>query len=176
MHRKLKRIWQRLTADRKRFGLFCSLLLVGLLLWARIIVIARPARTAVASPVVETVIAAVLTSDIKSIPVTLETEPIKNPFSVSSDVFPMLRGMTDNNSRKHVVIGSSGEIEVVSSLHLDAVMGEMAMIDGQVVQIGDIVGPQNVTEPLRLIEVQGRRVILLAGDRRYELSIAPYHR
>ena len=46
----LLRLWIQATADRKRFGLFGVLLAVGMLLWARIIVISNPPRTAVAVP------------------------------------------------------------------------------------------------------------------------------
>ena len=59
----MKRTWQKITADKRRFTLFCTLLFVGLLLWARIIVIARPARTAIAAPSIEIAIASILSSD-----------------------------------------------------------------------------------------------------------------
>lgn len=45
---RLQRLWLQLTADRRRFGILCAMCLVGLLLWARIIIIARLPRTAVA--------------------------------------------------------------------------------------------------------------------------------
>ena len=79
IHKKLKRMWLQITADRRRFGLFCGLLLVGLLLWARIIVIARPARTAVAQPLIQTAIEQAMTSDNVNIPVSLQSEPNRNP-------------------------------------------------------------------------------------------------
>ena len=47
---KLRRLWIQLTADRKRFGALSVLLVLGLLLWARIIVISNLPRTAVADP------------------------------------------------------------------------------------------------------------------------------
>ena len=169
-------MWQQLTADRRRFGLFCGLLFVGLLLWARIIVIARPARTAVAEQIIETKVAAVLTSDNLTIPVSLEAYPVKNPFSVNDAVFPLQLEMTNNNNDSASSIAYSSESDFVASLKLEAVMGEMAMINGKVVQIGDIVGFSSTKNPLRLEEVQGRTVILSAGNHRYELSIAPPHR
>jgi hypothetical protein len=48
MHPTLRRFWIRLTADRKRFGLLCGALAVGMLLWARLIVLTNIPRTAVA--------------------------------------------------------------------------------------------------------------------------------
>lgn len=49
MQSKLRRFWIRVTADRKRFGALCAALAVGLLLWARLIVVSHPPRTALAS-------------------------------------------------------------------------------------------------------------------------------
>jgi hypothetical protein len=175
MHKKMKRTWQRLTSDKRRFSLFCGLLFVGLLLWARIIVIARPARTAIAEPVIHTKFAAILSSDNIQIPVMLESIPEKNPFSVSAEIFPIHPAIGDQFVEKRLIVGPSGENEFIASLSLDAVMGDLVLINGNVIRVGEIVGPQSVSEPLRLVEVHGRTVILLAGDRRYELSIAPFH-
>ena len=175
MHSKMKKTWHTLTADKRRFGLFCALLFVGLLLWARIIVIARPARTAIATPFIETNVATILTSDKVTIPVFLETEPVRNPFAIHVDTFPDQGEQTDNNSTFKPLPMNSGESAFVASLKLEAVMGEMAMINGQVVKIGDIIGPKTTSEPLRFEELQGRTVIISAGERRYELSITPLH-
>jgi hypothetical protein len=176
MHQKMRKIWQKLIADRRRFGLFCGLLFVGLLLWARIIVIARPPRTAVAEPHADIKIEVVLASDNQTIPVSLETEPMKNPFSVSEFVFPIQLDETDNNPSITQEPAYSSESDFVASLKLEAVMGEMAMINGKVLKIGDVVGFGDTKNPLFLESVQGRTVILMAGNHRYELSIAPLHR
>ena len=50
MKTSLRRFWIRLTADRKRFGILCGALMVGLLLWARLIVVSQPPRMALADP------------------------------------------------------------------------------------------------------------------------------
>ena len=173
MHRKIRKIWQQLTSDRRRFGLFCGLLFVGLLLWARIIVIARPPRTAVAEPVIETKVATMLTSDNIFIPVSLESTPVKNPFALNEGVFPNQNDSTDNMNAVVVNTTYSNESEFVASLKLEAVMGEIAMINGKVVQIGDVVGFQGTKNPLLLESVEGRGVVISAGNRRYELTIAP---
>ena len=171
----MKRTWQKITADKRRFTLFCTLLFVGLLLWARIIVIARPARTAIAAPSIEIAIASILSSDNIATKVFLESKPLKNPFAVNNEVFPVHHTSPDNTIVDNPVVKNTSENEFITSLKLEAVMGQMAMINGQVVQIGDIVGSKTVQEPLRFVELQGRTVILSAGDRRYELSIAPLH-
>ena len=175
MQLNMKRTWQKITADKRRFTLFCTLLFVGLLLWARIIVIARPARTAIAAPSIEIAIASILSSDNIATKVFLESKPLKNPFAVNNEVFPLHHTSTDNIIVDNTLVKNTSENEFIASLKLEAVMGQMAMINGQVVQIGDIVGSKTVKEPLRFVELQGRTVILSAGDRRYELSIAPLH-
>ncbi len=176
MHHKMKRTWQRLTADKQRFSLFCVLLFVGLLLWARIIVIARPAKTAIAEPIIETEVAAALISDKIFIPVSLEAEPTKNPFSISTMTFPGIQQSTDNNNVPIHSTNTAEEKNVVSAFNLEAIMGELAMINGQVLQVGDVVGLPKSNDPLRLEEVRRRSVIISAGNRRYELSIAPPRR
>tara|TARA_X000001036_G_scaffold92346_2_gene84795 strand:+ start:3739 stop:4269 length:531 start_codon:yes stop_codon:yes gene_type:complete len=173
MNKKMKMIWRRLTADSRRFSLFCTLLFVGLLLWARIIVIARPPRTAVAETVAETVSVILASSDKVSVPVVLESKPIKNPFTINAFAYPEIVVGTDNTTFQYRKNTIKSEQALVDGLELEAIMGEMAMINGRVVQKGDVVVAQNVPIPLRLTELSGRSVIISAGERRYELTIAP---
>ena len=44
----LRRLWIQITSDRKRFGVLCAMLVLGLLLWGRIIVTTNLPRTAMA--------------------------------------------------------------------------------------------------------------------------------
>ncbi len=176
MNKKMKRTWQRLTSDKRRFGLFCGLLFVGLLLWARIIVIARPARTAVAQPVIESEVVSILASDKVFIPVVMESEPNKNPFAVSAITFPEQNQSTDNNSVQDQSTGTTVNQNIIASFELEAIMGNLAMINGQVVKIGDTVGLIDSNNPLYLEVVNSRSVIISDGNHRYEISIAPPRR
>jgi|TARA_B100000959_G_scaffold262505_1_gene301005 hypothetical protein len=176
MNKKMRLMWQRITADRRRFGLFCTLLFVGLLLWARIIVIARPPRTAVADSEIAASVEVLATSDKILVPVLLETKPRKNPFTIHRNTFPTGNASTDNNKPLYLDSTLKAEQAIVAGLTLEAIMGRVAMINGRVVQKGDIVVVQNVPDPLRLTDVSGRSVIISAGDRRYELTIASPHR
>ncbi len=173
MNKKMNMIWRRLTADSRRFGLFCTLLFVGLLLWARIIVIARPPRTAIADTVAETTAVILATSDKVSTKVLLETIPEKNPFSISNYDFPEYATSADNTAVDYANNTIKAEKELVASLELEAVMGDIAMINGRVVQKGEVVVMQEMPNPLRLTDLSTRSVIISAGNRRYELSIAP---
>ena len=173
MKTHLKRIWHRLTADKRQFGLFCSLCFVALLLWARIIVIERPPKTAVAAPVAESVVEdAQLTSNTR-VYVSLDTEVMRNPFVVHQSAFPMVGKVTNNMT---VQSSDSGHDEYTHSLEgfeLEAVMGEIAMINGRVCRIGDVLADASSHTPLTISSIGGRSVIISAGKNRYELTITP---
>ena len=47
---KLRRLWVQVTADRRRAGILGAMLTLGMLLWARIIVISNVPKMAVADP------------------------------------------------------------------------------------------------------------------------------
>ncbi|MDP7007985.1 MAG: hypothetical protein QGI78_00265 [Phycisphaerales bacterium] len=92
MKTRLTRLWLQMTNDRKQFGVFCGLLLVGLLLWARIIVIARPPRTAIAAPSEQATVASNIASDNHeaAYPIWLDQTPMRDPFQVSEVAFPII--------------------------------------------------------------------------------------
>lgn len=50
MKRKLKRMWRQATADKTKFGLLVTCVLVGLLLWGRLILLEKVPRHATADP------------------------------------------------------------------------------------------------------------------------------
>jgi hypothetical protein len=175
MKQKMKQTWQRLIADRKRFGFFCTLLLVALLLWARVIVITRPPRTAVADQSYEQAVAIAEASDNVFIPVHLDIAPSKNPFVVSNVIFPALGTGTDNSPIQPINSTDETVQSLVQGFELEAVMADMAIIDGSVYQLGDTVVGPGLHGQIRVIEVKRRSVILSHGDRRYELTIASSH-
>lgn len=50
MNEDFQRLWIRLTTDRRRFGAMCTLAAVGLLLWARLLLLQDVPRTGLADP------------------------------------------------------------------------------------------------------------------------------
>lgn len=50
MNEDLQRLWIRMTADRRKFGAMCALAVVGLLLWARLLLLSDVPRTGLANP------------------------------------------------------------------------------------------------------------------------------
>lgn len=170
----LKETSARVRADRGRFGVLCVLGLIALLLWARIIVIARPPRTAVAEPVVVTAPAQAPASDNHGTAstVSLVSVPPRNPFAVSEADFPS--ASTDNPVAAAPTAAPTvapTPVSPLTGLTLDAVMlnARLAMINGTVVRIG---GQVPSAESLQLSEVRARSVILTASGSRYELLIA----
>lgn len=174
LKQRIRRTWLLISNDRKQFGVFCTLLLVGLLLWARIIVIARPPRTAIADETNVTTVASDYASDNHdaTLPIWLDREPKRDPFQVNSNAYPILMESTDNVTVHALANGNEAEQQTVSTLQLEAIMGELAMIDGRIFHVGDVVIGQSLRVPLTLAEVHRRSVIISAGDRRYELTIA----
>jgi hypothetical protein len=175
MKQKIKQTWQRLTTDRKRFGFFCTLLMVALLLWARVIVITRPARTAVADQSFEHVDVIAASSDNVFIPVQLDVAPLKDPFVVSNVIFPNANAGTDNLQIQPMNSTDETMRSLVQGFELDAVMADMAIIDGSVYRLGDTIVGTGLLDQIRVEEVKHRSVILTIGDRRYELTIASSH-
>ena len=173
MKTHLKRIWHRLTADKRQFGLFCSLCFVALLLWARIIVIERPPKTAVASPVAETVMEETQSSDNRQVYVSLDAELLRNPFVVHQSAFPAIGAMADNIAPQSSDIGYEEYTHSLDGFELEAVMGEIAMINGRVCRVGDVLAGASSHAPLTITSIGGRSVIISAGKNRYELTITP---
>ncbi|MBI68744.1 MAG: hypothetical protein CMJ38_01750 [Phycisphaerae bacterium] len=173
MKTHLKRIWHRLTADKRQFGLFCSLCFVALLLWARIIVIERPPKTAVANPVTESVVEEYQSSDQRKVYVSLDSEVLRNPFLVHQAAFPMTGAMTNNIAPQSSDNGQEAYTHSLEGFELEAVMGEIAMINGRVCRVGDVLAGASSYAPLTITSIGGRSVIISAGKNRYELTITP---
>ena len=90
---KLKRMWIQLTADRQRFGVLCAMLAMGLLLWARLIVVTNMPRQAIAvDPLAPNAAVAAETPVYQPrrppLEVHLEDTPRRNPFLISRRYFP----------------------------------------------------------------------------------------
>ena len=175
MKQTMKQTWQRLIADRRRFGFFCTLLLVALLLWARVIVITRPPRTAVADQSFELAVAITEASDNVFIPVKLDPAPSRNPFMVSNDIFPPQETGTDNSTIQPMKSTDENVRLLLQEFELEAVMANIAIIVGSVYQLGDTIVGTGLAGQIRVEEVKRRSVILSIGDRRYELTIASPH-
>ena len=186
----LQRLWVRLTADRRRFGAFVLVLVVGMLLWARIIVVSNPPRKAVATPETSasSALADVSQDDaIETYEIALADEPTRNPFAISADHFPKPNflsnsdeetGKSDRFSADDAVraeLQRTAAIEAASKrLSLEAVMkaAQLAVIDGQMCRVGDTVESRSDESiQFTVIEIQERSVTLESEGRQIKVQI-----
>ncbi len=195
----LIRLWIQLTADPRRFGALCATVLLGLLLWARIIVTSNLPRTAVADEDAQVTEdrgsaadSAKSVSDnrpIAPINVQMAEFPIRDPFLINDQYFPkptLLEVLPEDQAKlleRPAEISRDPEALMATRLRglvgrftLEAVMQgrPMAVIDGRTYQIGAwIPAVDNNAVRFRLVEVRYRLVVLECEGHRFELSMEP---
>jgi hypothetical protein len=189
----LKRYWIQLTADRRKFGALCAMVALGLLLWARLIVMSNMPRTAIAEDEHEaegdsTETAGPITAtpprpERSPVAVTLDADVRHDPFAVSTDHFPKPTPLTDLTGEPDKsdpqAVEDSERIEVrlralVDGLSLEAAMSSdgLAVINGRTVRLGQLLpGFDAESVRFRLVEVRTRSVILACEDYRFELNM-----
>ena len=191
---KLRRLWIQLTADRKRFGALSVLLVLGLLLWARIIVISNMPRTAVADPDRPGSSATATTnrggSDSaarRRLTVVLARSPDRDPFVISPEVFPKPTHVAElagegGKLKPPPADPQQAEARLVAQLRalagrftLEAVMRDpaLAVISGETYRLGESVPAiDNAEIRFKLVAVMERSVILECEGRRIGLDMA----
>lgn len=162
MRSHIKRLWVQVTHNRKRFGIMCTLLVVSLLLWGRLIILQDVPRTGYATPedTPEATASAADSSEtaaLEELPVKeveFATEPRRNIFMPSDwnssqssqlESTPLLTPKSDsdpsdveNRDARHAArIRQEGEALRLDSLLLGA--RPIAVINGNVITIGDAV-------------------------------------
>jgi hypothetical protein len=190
----VRRAWLQITADRRRFGMLCAMCCIGLLLWARIIIIAKLPRTAVADGQAN---AQQTTSqrgmggsdnrDRKPLMISLWDQPRRDPFLIQEDYYPRstpfttLNGEAGKSGPKQAETPERVEARLVEHLRaqvremkLQAVMtgSPMAVIDGRMYRPGSrIPAPKDEQIRFLLVEVRERSVILEFEGRRFTLEV-----
>ncbi len=190
----LRRYWVQLTADRRKFSALCVMLGIGLLLWARLIVISNMPRTAVAEPhttdskQARMSNAKAMSDKIQgpTIVVSLDTDPRRDPFIVCDDQFPRPTSLgrlpgeaaklqaEQTEDPEQVEARFRARIQaIIDQLALEAAMSSasLAVIDGLTYRIGESVKTQDGERRLKLVEVKKRSVILEYERRRFELKM-----
>jgi cytoskeletal protein RodZ len=197
---KLRRFWIQLTSNRKQFGVLCAAVAVGLLLWARLIVVSNMPRTAMADKHADAAQssaagagdaasggATAQRAPRPSETVYLDVQPLRDPFVVSDLHFPRLNTSNTLTSEdaKSVLQRTEDPEQVeaaltarlaamVDELSLDAVatLTPLAVISGRTFRVGDLVPAMNNEEiTFRLTEVKRRSVILEWEGRTFELTM-----
>ena len=183
------------TADRKRFGLLCATVALGLLLWARIIVISNPPRTAVAGRGMggESVLPdpdASSASDNRQRPrvrIELASLPMRDPLAISAEHFPKPtpvdeltqdQAKSDPDEAENLEQAEARLTEqlraMVDRFDLEAVMQgrPMAVINGKTYKLhGWVAAVDNDQILFELVEVGHRSVVLECEGRRFVLKM-----
>lgn len=146
----VRRIWIQLTADRKRFWALCVVLAMGLLLWARLIIVSRPPRTAMAdetaavsgpkgegfhakdskSDRATTKPSGAARSNRKSTHIELSASPSHDPFVISPLHFPKPTLFTDTSNEAKLpveVVEEPQQAEARLTAQLRAVAGKLKL-------------------------------------------------
>ena len=195
----LRRLWIQLTADRRRFGALCATVLLGLLLWARIIVTSNLPRTAVADESaaarddrsLDGAPSPGVSDNRRRAPVNVQLAefPIRDPFLINDQYFPKPTSLDMLPQDQAKLLEGPAEISrdpealvamqlrgLVGRFTLEAVMQgrPMAVISGRTFQLGDsIPAVDNEAVRFRLTEVRPRSVVLECDGHRFELKMEP---
>lgn len=193
----LRRLWIQLTADRRRFGALCATVLLGLLLWARIIVTSNLPRTAVADESAavgddrssDGAPSPAVSDNRRRAPVNVQLAkfPIRDPFLISDQYFPKPTSLDVLPEDQAKLLERPAEISrdpedlvatqlrgLVGRFTLEAVMQgrPMAIINGRTRQLGDwIPAVDNAAVRFRLVDVRHRSVVLECEGHRFELKM-----
>ncbi len=195
----LQRLWIQLTADRRKFGVLCAALAVGLLLWARIILTSSVPRTAVADKA--TVVAAspptqaddgleMAMARLRSRrkPIELDERPMRDPFVISPVHFPnrTSQGLHPADQGKFTDQEADAFVDaaarrlatlqaLAAGLRLEAAMSGagIGVISGHTARLGDFIpAVGNPDVKFELIEVNHRSVVLRFEEYTFELHMA----
>ena len=171
----LRRFGVRMTADRKRFGLLCTLLAVAMLFWTRLIVIKQIPRTALADEAAMMIAAD--SSDASALPrtpveVILPARPLRDPFMVSDTWFPIPEDVSNESMLASTPNTAVDPKTSLQGLRLEAAMPPaLAVIDGRTRRPGEsLTGTDGVV--FKVIEIRGRTVLLEHAGEQYQLSMS----
>lgn len=200
MNLLLRRLWIQISADRKRFGVLCGMLLLGMLLWGRIIVTSNLPRTAIANPAGNPTGKGTARGGTQRredpsdkprnppIKVRLSRLPNRDPLLISDKHFPKPTTIdaltTDRPKSRPEAVENPEQAEarlteqlraMVGRFRLEAVMqgSEMrAVINGKRYALhGWIPAVDNDSIRFQLIQVGHRSVILECEGRQFELTM-----
>ncbi len=176
-----RRLMVQLTADRRKVGVLCALLVLGLLFWARIIVIKNLPRTALAEQGVAVIDpdpgsenSATSENSAHAVrTVVLDSVPARDPFTLSGSWFPKIEepSSVSGDVPKSGPTSSEDPMQAISRLRLEAVMqgSPLAVISGRTYRPGDWIDVDGLK--FVLVEVRRRSVLLEHAGRHFELRL-----
>ena len=174
----IRRLCLQLTADRRRFGIFCGLLAVALLFWTRLIVIQDMPRVAMAEPDLQVEEAS---ENNPAEPGTMITRvvhvtegPIRNPFRINPTFYPPVIEKSESirEGSKLSVQPTDKTRSALEACRLEAVMGTVAVVSGQTCRVGSrLKDTTGGGLRIELAEVRERSVVIRCGDVRHVLYL-----
>lgn len=201
----LKRFWIQLTVDPRKFGALVAVLVIAVLMWARMIVISKPPRRAVADNIAQSVtgsdeiknksnIVGGGLSD-KSSTVIIEVELAsmlkRDPFRISRKHFPKSTSEQNPDEERTKLVSKTAEDDLhvetqrtahiqrlVEGITLGATMpkGELAVIDGITRKLGKKFTIKGDEEAqFTLLEINARWVLIDCEGLRFELHMPDPH-
>lgn len=195
MKDSIQRLWIRLTANQRQFWMLCATIAIGMLLWARLIVVSSMPRTAIADdPAGDAAGMATPVgnggSENSSAParaVQLDAAPGRDPFAVNDAFFPKPTQLDELVAEVEKSDAEAAEDSMDSSVELDRRLRDLVdglalgvlmpdrakvMIDGKIYSVGDelpAVGAERIR--FRIIEIRHRAAVLEWESRTYELKM-----
>ena len=176
---KLDRLIATLTADKKKLMMMLALVMVGLLLWGRLLLKPVP-RSAIADPDPKITDVGDGPSNNQSRPhvdrptvfVDLSDHAVRDIFAMDSSFYERIQSDTENTGPEKSDPGNADNTEDpdrpqlgLDELTLDALMGNVVVINGQVVKPGRKIGGWE------LIKIGHRHVVLQWKDEQVELKM-----
>lgn len=176
---QLKQLANTLTADKKKLVMMLVLVMVGLLLWGRLLLKQVP-RSAIADQPVKAADAGQGQSDNfrttpvqrRTVFVNLSNDVVRDIFALDRSFYDKIQDESENNGSEKSHSNNAEEIEDpdepqldLEELTLDALMGEVVVINGQVVKLGKRIGGW------KLISIGHRHVVLQWKDKQVELKM-----
>ncbi|MEM6392902.1 MAG: hypothetical protein AAF797_09035 [Planctomycetota bacterium] len=181
MNEKLQELIAKVTADKKKFGLMCLLVMVGLLLWGRLILLDRVPKTVQADPSEqdtaqpERPVPPVMTVTYIG---TLPQEAARDPFSIPRDRYiPASR--PDNPG----ALGNRGPLstddlpadiaevrEEARALRLESVIHGVrprVVMNGQMFKTGD------THRGFKILAIEPHSAVVLKGGHLFRLRVTP---
>jgi hypothetical protein len=194
----LRRMWIQVTADRKRFGMLVGVVVVGVLLWARIIVVSQPPRRAVAADDTPSLASVDRgggdqgsregsgIEPQQAVEIELDRELVRDPFLINPTLFP--RPILDDGSSTVTPKSSESSVEdaqreaeqrrealakQADRMRLGAVMrsAQLAVINNETYRVGDALTVQGGKDTFTLVQVDDRSVIVECQGERFEIRI-----
>ncbi len=189
----LRRLWIQISADRKRFGIFCAAFLVLLLFWARLIVVSQAPRVVMAEEDEQVNTASTDVEKVSDKPVAppidieLDQIPNRDPFLINAEHFPVIAqvpvfdpeqgklGVKPTEDPEQAALRRTAELQsLASQFTLQGVLNQppMAVVNGNLYRPGDwITSVDQEQIRFEVKSIEQRKVTIECEGRQFTLEM-----